>query len=60
MGASSFVLFDDTFIKNSTNMWDGKGGTAVPFLLNNNFSIVEKSDINVHESQGYVLLRKNL
>jgi len=53
----SFILFDDTFINNE--VWDGKGGTAVPYLLNNNFSIVEKSHNNANVWESYVMLRNN-
>lgn len=52
----SLVLFDDTFENN--NQFDGKGGLAVPFLLENNFKIIMKSISDVEQWNSYVLLKK--
>lgn len=45
-----YVLFDDTWPDGA--LYDGKGGTAVPWLKKNKYEVVEES------KTSYVLLRK--
>lgn len=49
---TAFVLFDDTWTTGS--VYDGKGGTAVPFLLQNGFVVVSQGD----QTNPHVLLKK--
>lgn len=53
-----FVLFDDTWPSPRPGVYSGKGGTAVPFLLANNFEIIDQSPVDGPSFEGYVLLRK--
>lgn len=45
MSASCLIVFDDTFIKNKNYL--GKGKTAIPLLLKNNFKIIKKNSNSI-------------
>jgi hypothetical protein len=47
----AFVLFDDTY-PTGEGGYDGKGGTAIPFLLSNGFHVIEQGSA----ADPYVLL----
>jgi hypothetical protein len=49
---TAFVLFDDTWTTGEG--YDGKGGTAVPFLLQNGFTVVSQGGSDC----PHVLLRR--
>ena len=51
------VLFDDTWAL-PDGAYSGKGGSAVPWLLANGWSLVERRPSSVHDMRGYVFLRK--
>lgn len=56
----SFVLFDDTW-RYESGAYDGKGGTAVPFLLSSSFRIVSEKiapDDQGDTFDGWVLLSR--
>ena len=50
---TAFVLFDDTWTNGSG--YDGKGGTAVPFLMQNGFTVVSEGGPEC----PHVLLRRS-
>lgn len=52
--ASAVVICDDTW---HNERWDGKGGLAVPHLLDHGFRVVDSADPDDH-SLGYVVLRR--
>lgn len=50
---TAYVLFDDTW-KTEAGGYDGKGGSAIPFMLQNGFSIVSEGGID----NPHVLMRR--
>lgn len=55
LGADVIVL-DDTWF--SPRGWQGKGGTAVPYLIGNGFYVVEHSSSTAEPTGGYVHLER--
>jgi hypothetical protein len=58
---SCYILYDDTF--HNGEMWDGKGGKSVEWLLKNNFEIFDHYDFSnpdfTHPDEaGWVLMKK--
>jgi hypothetical protein len=45
LNKACFIVFDDTFI--NKNKITGKGKTAIPLLIKNNFRIIKKNNNSV-------------
>lgn len=54
-----YILFDDTFV-NSNGDFDGKGGLAISYLLENNWEIVQRQDDGLSPEFGWFLLKKKI
>ena len=57
MKERSVVLLDDTWL--SPDGFDGKGGLAVPLLLDRGFSVVNELIPSEEDRDGYVLLQRS-
>lgn len=61
VATTSFILFDDTW-RYENGMYDGKGGTAVPFLLSHGYHVAKEKvapDGQGDTFDGYVLLARS-
>jgi len=52
-----FIMFDDTW-KMPDGLWDGKGGTAIPYLLKKGWKILNDPPANGEDVDAYVFLKK--
>lgn len=50
------ILFDDTWP--TREGYDGKGGSAVPYLLGKGYEVIDQVPVAEEDQQGYVLLEK--
>lgn len=51
------ILFDDTW-QRPDREFDGKGGTAVPFLLRQGFQLAEEPPTGEERTDGFVILKR--
>lgn len=55
LAEDSWIIFDDTWA--SVEGWNGKGGTAVPFLFDHGYKITHSVELMEENPNGYAILR---
>ena len=54
---TSFILFDDTWM-NKDGFFEGKGGTAIPFLINKGYTILRQNESNAEKWESFILVSR--